>query len=168
MYDERLLCSILREWIKTQCRYPVTPDDGDIDELFGEMLESDNISFIWGADLGFNMKKHYFGVVVVSPDRSDGMLFQTYYANGKPNVYFIDKEEKARNPDYAGPVLLRDETSYMFYSDRMLDSVDVFERRPYNSYQEFKQEFQDKLALYLPDNFDWDAHIGTFSYACYA
>ncbi len=65
-------------------------------------------------------------------------------------------------------ILLRHETSYMFYSDYTLDSVEVFEKRPYHSYQEFRQEFQDKMAAYLPDDFDWDAHIGTFSYAHYA
>jgi hypothetical protein len=144
--------------------------DDYIDELFDQMVESDEIAFTWGADAGSgNARKRLFSPVVASPDNGcDGMYFLRYYANGKPNVFFTDREKEIKNPDYVGAILLRHETSYMFYSDHTLDSVEVFEKRPYYSYQEFRQEFQDKMAAYLPDDFDWDAHIGTFRYAQYA
>lgn len=150
---------------------PFSDDDNDdIDEIFYQMVESDKIAFTWGTDAGSgNVRKRLFSPVVASPDNgSDGMYFLRYYANGKPNVFFTDREKEIENPDYVRAIPLLDETSYMFYSDHTLDSVEVFEKRPYHSYQEFRQEFQDKMAAYLPDDFDWDAHIGTFSYARYA
>ena len=32
----------------------------------------------------------------------------------------------------------------------------------------FVSEFKNKLEAFLPEDFDWDAHIGIYSYACYA
>lgn len=146
-------------------------DDGnDLEDMINEILDEifvDEVAFVWSTDISLDVcHARFFTACVASPSRSDSMFFQPYYTNNKPNLYFVDKEEKTQNPDYISQVSLRHETSYVFYSDHKLDSVDVFESRPYNSYQEFRQEFQDKMAAYLPDDFDWDAHIGTFSYAC--
>nr|WP_302168356.1 hypothetical protein [uncultured Schaedlerella sp.] len=55
---------------------------------------------------------------------------------------------------------------YFFHSEHELDAPEAFDERPYNSYEEFKQEFKDKMAAYLPDDFGWDAHIGRFNYTC--
>lgn len=143
-------------------------DDLNIESEFNDMVESDEISFLRSSDLHVtDQEKYYFLVVCVSPDNCDRMRFQPYYANGKINVYNYEKEWN-ENTDYVAPALIRDERSYLFYSDHTLDSPEVFVRRPYHSYEEFKQEFQNKMAAYLPDDFDWDAHIGRFDYACYA
>lgn len=133
------------------------------------MVVSNEAYFIWGADLSIHdrEKRRYF-VTRISPDDCDGMSFQPYYTNGKANIYCPDENGLNINPDYVDFIVLRNETSYMFYSDRLLDSVEAFERRPYGSYEEFKREFKDKMGKYLPDDFDWDAHIGRFNYACYA
>lgn len=152
--------------------YPVSidfDDEDDVNDEFSQMVICEEIMFTWGIDLSLgNSRKRTFCPTIVSPDDSDGMNFYQYYANGRPNTYYKDEERETANPDYVDPILLRDETSYVFYSDRMLDSVNAFERRPYSSYQEFEQEFKNKMAAYLPDDFDWDAHIGRFSYARYA
>nr|WP_317439871.1 hypothetical protein [uncultured Enterocloster sp.] len=49
-----------------------------------------------------------------------------------------------------------------------MDGFDTFNEKPYASYEALRQEFKDKLERYLPDDFDWDAHIGRFRYAAYA
>lgn len=57
---------------------------------------------------------------------------------------------------------------YFLEADRQLDGINCFDERPYKSYEAFVQEFKDKLSAYLPEDFDWDAHIGIYSYACFA
>ena len=44
----------------------------------------------------------------------------------------------------------------------------AFENPPYRSYDELVGEFKGFLQEYLPDDFDWDNHVGVFRYACYA
>lgn len=43
-----------------------------------------------------------------------------------------------------------------------------FEKKAYESYEEFVAEFKRKMENYLPKDFNWDAHIGKYNYACYA
>lgn len=43
-----------------------------------------------------------------------------------------------------------------------------FFNRDGSFYEELRQEFQDRLSAYLPETFDWNNHIGTFSYAGFA
>lgn len=57
---------------------------------------------------------------------------------------------------------------YFLNAERQLDGMNCFDEQPYPSYDAFVQEFKDKLSAYLPENFDWDAHIGLYSYACFA
>lgn len=47
-------------------------------------------------------------------------------------------------------------------------SVFMGKGHTYHSYEEIREEFQLKLKAYLPKDFDWDSHIGVFSYASYA
>lgn len=158
------------EIVKENCaRYNAPYYEDNAEDYFDNMVVSNETDFIWGADLSVHdrEKRRYF-VTCISPDDCDGMRFQPYYTNGKANVYCSDKDGFNTNPDYVDFIGLRGEISYMFFSDCSLDSVKAFERRPYGSYEEFKQEFKDKMAEYLPDDFDWDAHIGRFNYACYA
>lgn len=57
---------------------------------------------------------------------------------------------------------------YVIFADKDMDGFDTFNEKPYASYEALRQEFKDKLERYLPDDFDWDAHIGRFRYAAYA
>lgn len=80
----------------------------------------------------------------------------------KPDGYW--EEAASRNP-----MLEPEEGScYVIWSERDFCSPAVFERPAYGSYEEFKQEFKDSMGAYLPEGFDWDAHLGYLSYACYA
>lgn len=55
---------------------------------------------------------------------------------------------------------------YVFFADK--DSYIPYGKKAYKDYDELVDEFKLKLSGYLPRNFDWDMHIGYFSYAAYA
>ena len=83
-----------------------------------------------------------FGIVrIPDDDIYDGMRFMPYRVNGKFNV------------------------PYVIVGD--LDGPMSFVRRPYDSYEDFVDEFRRKMGQYLPEDFDWDAHIGRFNYSAY-
>lgn len=145
-------------------------DDGEesYEDEFESMVICWAVAFRWASDIGKDGGRQFY-VTHVSPDDSDGMTFHPYRGkDGKSNVYYVDQKAKTKNPAFADYQSLRGETSYVFFSEKSLDGPEVFEERPYNSYEEFVQEFKDKMAAYLPEDFDWDAHIGRFSYALYA
>ncbi len=48
-----------------------------------------------------------------------------------------------------------------------MNSVKAFDEKPYASYQDFVQEFRDKVGSYLPEDFDWNVHLGYLSYAAW-
>ena len=110
-----------------------------------------------------------FGIVrIPDDDIYDGMRFMPYRVNGKFNVpYVIVGEEKSKNPEFVDWIDLRSETSYMVFCDRDLDGPMSFVRRPYDSYEDFVDEFRRKMGQYLPEDFDWDAHLGRFNYSAY-
>lgn len=110
-----------------------------------------------------------FGIVrIPDDDIYDGMRFMPYRVNGKFNVpYVIVGEEKSKNPEFVDWIDLRSETSYMVFCDRDLDGPMSFVKKPYDSYEDFVDEFRRKMGQYLPEDFDWDAHIGRFNYSAY-
>lgn len=97
-----------------------------------------------------------FEILDISPDNCDGMLLCPYLYDGKLHW---DAD------NYRG---YRGKSIYVIFSDYQLDSPHTFLQMPYNSYNDFVNEFKDKLNAYLPNDFDWDKHIGSFSYCCYA
>lgn len=100
-----------------------------------------------------------FYFVDINNDNCDGMYFVPYIIGGKQN--------KRTDPDFLD-FLLRADNLYVIFSNQQLDCASAFFERPYESYDAFVQEFKDKAARYLPTDFDWDMHIGSFSYAAYA
>ena len=142
----------------------------DAEEEFESLVQGNAIEFVRSADIHkAHDERSVFSSVWVSPDFADGMWFETYRTKtDKPNIIFLDWKRQIRNQDYISPENLRDDVSYMFYSDKDFDGPSVFDERPYNSYEEFVQEFKDKLEAYLPADFDWNAHIGRFNYAANA
>lgn len=139
-------------------------EDLDYDE---ETMEEDvfrEYGYVWSED-----KKKRFYIVEINDDSCDGMHLSPYYSNGHPNVEFYNNEDGVLelNPDYKDLWFLG-ENSYVAFSERSLDDYRAFDEKPYGSYEEFVQEFKDKFGRYLPEDFDWDAHIGRISYAAYA
>ncbi len=110
-----------------------------------------------------------FGIVrIPADDIYDGMRFMPYRASGKFNVPYITAgKEKNKNPEFVDWIDLRSETSYMVFCDRDLDGPMSFVKQPYDSYEDFADEFRRKMGQYLPEDFDWDAHIGRFNYSAY-
>lgn len=98
-----------------------------------------------------------FSIVDISPDCCDGMVLTPYYLGGTANKNgdIVDYRKKG-------------ETCYVIFTDYALDDVEALEKPPYASYQDLKLEFIRKLGLYLPEDFDWDRHIGRFRYAAFA
>lgn len=94
-----------------------------------------------------------FDIIEISSDNCDGMFLIPYYNNGKLNW------EPNSGKSFHG------KTVYVIFSDNQLDSPLTFLAKPYESYDDFINEFKDKLANYLPSDFDWDAHVGSFSYS---
>lgn len=104
-----------------------------------------------------------FYVVDITDDDTDGSYFIPFMYEGKLNT------SKYQGGNGVFGISMRSETPlYVIFSDKQLGGPESFEKRPYNSYDEFVQEFKDKIGSYLPDNFDWDSHLGNFSYAQYA
>lgn len=86
----------------------------------------------------------------------EGFRLWPFRVDGKPNT------------EYDTSSSFGSSNVFVIDADRQLDGVEVFGNPPYASYEEFVSEFVEKLGAYLPENFDWNAHIGLYSYACYA
>lgn len=97
-----------------------------------------------------------FEVINVDDSCTEGFRLVPYRVNGKPN--------RKWNPNEDIPMT----NVYVICSDKAIEGMDCFKKKAYKSYEEFVDEFRGKAAAYLPKDFDWDSHIGIFSYACYA
>lgn len=87
---------------------------------------------------------------------AEGFRLTPYRVNGKPNTDWDTNEDLPSN------------NVYVLDADRLIDGMECFDKKAYESYEEFVNEFKDKLEPFLPLDFDWDAHIGIYSYVCYA
>ena len=58
--------------------------------------------------------------------------------------------------------------SYIIYTDKSTRPQDLLRADGYKSTEEIVKEFNEKLAAYIPDDFDWESHIGFFQYAAFA
>lgn len=119
-----------------------------------------------------NNSKHTFDVVQVSTDNCDGTYMTPYFVEKdgqlvKNKQGTIENGEFKINREYVAHSL-RFEDVYIVFSDRSLFSPDVFTEKAYASYDALVQEFKDKLSAYLPEDFDWNGHIGQVDYASYA
>lgn len=116
-----------------------------------------------------------FEITEILTDDCDGMSLIPYRTRRKsdnaviPNQYFlgISGDKPIVNTDFRTRSL-RANNCYVIFADRDMDGCKAFERKVYDSYEDLVQEFKDKLETYLPEDFDWDFHIGRFSYAAYA
>lgn len=106
-------------------------------------------------------------VTPITDDFASGaVLWPFYNSEGLPNE--IDEAAGICELERRDPMGDDGDPCYVFWADKDMSSAKAFDEKPYASYQEFVQEFKDKLEAYLPERFDWDAHLGNFSYAAYA
>lgn len=97
-------------------------------------------------------------ILKLSDDSAGGFVFYPYFIEQKPNTEYLDTG-----------LSLYKQNAYIFIADFDNNSVGaLLENRKYNSYTEIVDEFKRKYAEYLPNDFDWNKHIGQYSCACYA
>ncbi len=100
-----------------------------------------------------------FSFVDVTTDDADGFYFAPYKReDGSFNTYgkgFICQT-------------WRDHNFYALFSDHNLEGAEIFIHNPYPTYEHLVEEIRTKINAYVPNDFNWDAHIGRISYAAYA
>lgn len=120
---------------------------------------------------GYNFKKgndpeETFTIVDILSDYADGKYFVPFFTEGIPNEAVYDEDDKLIKRAVVSS--WREHDCYAIFAEHNRYSGRAFLMPPYSSYKEFVQEFKDKLEKYLPEDFDWDGHLGCFSYAAYA
>lgn len=128
----------------------------DIRKTLNEETPLREYTFQWSN------QDYTFDITPIYTDDCDGM-----------RLLPIVKPDGSANQPVTIEYDLRAEDSYLIFADRSIEGPHAFnantlEYKGYRSYSELKQEMIDKLQNYVPDNFDWDSHIGLFSYAAYA
>lgn len=108
-----------------------------------------------------------FYVSEYTSDTYEGFFFSPFFVNGKANVTYKDE-----NGDWQESIdefiEIEYDPVYLIFSDKDFISPMVFTEKPYDSYKDFKDEFRCKIGTYLPEDFDWDSHLGSFRCACFA
>lgn len=100
------------------------------------------------ADFG-EIEKNIFTAMLYDEDEySGGMMYKFNCENG----------------NFAGV----DSGRLLFFADKSTRPQDILTDKSYKSTEEIVDEFKDKLSAYLPEDFDWDSHIGFFQCAAYA
>lgn len=61
-----------------------------------------------------------------------------------------------------------EDDSEILYTKFSTLPMDLLENKHYTSMNDIVNEFKDSVGAYLPDNFDWEKHIGYFMCAAYA
>lgn len=107
------------------------------------------INFVTGAG-------RKFSIFPVEDGDMEGFRLTPYRVDGKPNIDWDINESIPFN------------NVYVVTADKAIDGMDCFEKKAYESYEQFVEEFKDKMDGCLPAGFDWDSHIGIYSYACFA
>lgn len=120
------------------------------------------------TDGRYDEKFTYFDEL--SNDNVDGATFWPFYKpDGSMNLNQMTEDGKWESALQSHPIWDSEaDVCYVIESDEDMCSPQAFESKPYNSYQDFVQEFKNKIGGYLPEDFDWDAHLGYLAYAAYA
>ena len=118
------------------------------------IMELEEYRYRYSSDLARNDQQRHFQIVELSPDHTDGRRFCPFCKHGDP---FSQDVKETMN---------REDTLYVIFSNHQV--VRPYGAMPYQSYLELENEFREKLAGYLPGNFNWEIHIGEICYAAYA
>lgn len=103
-----------------------------------------------------------FNVLDILGEHHDEVHLVPFVIDGEPNVQIRNADGKITRNKVVFNFQGKD--CYIITAKRDRYSMDSFGESPYNSYDELKHEFQNLLMDYLPGDFDWDRHIGLFSY----
>lgn len=92
---------------------------------------------------------------------------KSFYAQYFTNDTFDGVFFQPANPDSTDYYQVT-ETIIFVQADKWLSTRCIFKEGFYNSFDELKKEFKEKIGRYLPDDFDYDKNIGDLNYACFA
>lgn len=170
----------LKTFIQTYNR--IQNDNIDVDD---EYFLFDDLGSLNASNNDKNLR---FEISHIDPDQCSGMFFVPFVRSddGSANlvklhrltdaekqtskneeiVFDMDRNEFIIDKDQI-IITWSDENRYAIYSKHNMYGPAAFPP-PYNTYDELKNEFQQRLHAYLPEDFDWDSHIGALSYAYYA
>lgn len=126
----------------------------EIEDFLDDEISIDDITFKSASGKPFTMFD-------VDNGFGSGFTLTPYREHGKPNRDWEPDRHILNGWDDDGTV-------YVCGADMRIDGMDCFDRKAYGSYEEFVDEFKDKLAVHLPEGFDWESHIGIYQYAAYA
>lgn len=79
--------------------------------------------------------------------------------------------DTSANEEFKGqriPYFDVDDDSEIMYTRFSTLSIDLLKDKHYTSTDDIINEFKDAIGAYLPDDFDWEKHVGVFSCAVYA
>lgn len=166
--DKKEVKDFLKKYISVNFKAGEEPDEQDMKEL-NDMIDEngyDEMPFFRSVcreqfTLSFptlescieadfrSMEKNIFTAMLYDEDEySGGVMYK-----------FDDKNGKYASVDSGG---------LLFFTDKSTRPQDVLTGKSYKSTGEIVEEFKDKMAAYLPEDFDWDSHIGFFQCAAYA
>lgn len=136
-------------------------------EEMDEQIDYDGLSEI--RFIASNPSAAKFDITEINVDRCDGMiLYPMMLSDHTINKTIYDQNGKIEQPIMFKE--LRSENCYAIFADKDITSGTIFlgPKYRYDTYEELLTEFKNKMERYLPDDFDWNGHIGDFSYAAYA
>lgn len=122
------------------------------------------------SELSDNGSEKVFNMIELNDADTDGVIFYPFYRpDGRKNIVQQLENDDMELCECTHPIWdSENDRCYFLSSDKDMSGVNAFDEKPYASYQEFVQEFKDKVGAYLPDDFDWDEHLGNIYYAAYA
>ena len=82
--------------------------------------------------------------------------------------YPIDTSANEEFDGYKMPYFDVADDSEIMYTRFSTLSIDLLKAKHYTSNDDIVNEFKDAIGAYLPDDFDWEKHVGVFMCAAYA
>lgn len=122
----------------------------NLDEIFEDMPVQE-YEFVRSKNINLS-NGDPFPITEVNHDDCDGMYLIPYVEEDDPDKWS----------------LWRTQNVYAVFSDKNMNCMAAFKEKRYESYEALVDEYKEKLLAYLPEDFDWDHHIGQFSYAAFA
>ena len=95
-----------------------------------------------------------FNITIWNEDQYDGALFVP-----------MEKDERCGKDKC---FTFRKNDAIIIWSDKSMMPWEILNGNSYKSTDEIIEEFKEKLAVYLPDDFNWKSHIGFIEFAVFA
>lgn len=148
--SEKEYCNLLESYIEK-----TTDETKEIAEnLLNDTYEGDISEY--------KLNKHNpFTITPVITDECDGMTFTPLYVKNTPNA----------GPNFHTPTVWENRRTHNWYLisvEKQITPIHFLFKQTYTTPKEIYDELQNKTKDYLPNDFDWDKHIGLFEYCQYA